>query len=414
MRRVVITGLGAVTPLGNDVSTFWSNLLQGKSGANLITRFDTTEFKTKFACEVKDFDPLNYFDRKEARKLDRYAHYGLVAADEAIHHSGVDFDKVDRTKVGVIWSSGVGGFETFELQTEDYVNSGYKPAFNPFFITKLMANGVAGQLSIKYGLKGISACPVTACASSTQGLVDAFNYIRWGKADMIITGGSEAAITRTSIGGFNSMKALSTNNDNFAHASRPYDTTRDGFVMGEGAGALVVESLDHALARGANILAEVVGGGLTSDAYHITATHPEGEGGYTAMKMCVEEAEIDASEINYINAHATSTPVGDISEVNAIHQLMGDAINKVHISASKSMMGHLFGAAGAAEAVATVMTLHTNKIHPTINTINVDEELPAGLNLCLDGVVEKEVNYALSNSFGFGGHCAAILLKRYQ
>lgn len=412
MKRVVITGIGALTPVGNNKNEFWNNLLNGVSGADKITRFDTSKFKTNFACEVKNFDPLEHFDRKEARKLDRFNQFGLVAAEEAILDSDVDFSKLDTNKIGVIWSSGIGGFETFEEEVVNYTKGDFNPRFNPFFITKIIANSVAGLISIKHGLRGVNTCPVTACASSTQGIIHGFNYIKWGKADMIIAGGSEAPITQSSIGGFNSMKALSANNDEYKSASRPFDKTRDGFIIGEGAGALVLESLESAQNRGAKIYAEIVGGGESADAYHITGTHPDGLGAYLAMSLALEEANISSNELSYINAHATSTGLGDISEIKAIDKLFKGNTD-LHISGTKSMTGHLLGAAGAIEAIIAALSVKNDAIPPTINTKEVDEEIPSNLNLCINTKVEKKVHYALSNSFGFGGHCAALLLKKY-
>ena len=341
--RVVITGLGAITPLGQNVESLWENLKQGVSGSGLITHFDTGSFKTQFACEVKDYNPGDHFDRKEHRKMDLYCQYGLIAAAEAINQANINFDEVDKTRAGVIWSSGIGGFESFEKELEAYFQGNSIPRFSPFFITKIIANALAGMISIKYGLQGINSCPVTACASSTQALIDGFNYIKWGKADMIVTGGAEAPITQSSIGGFGAMKALSTNNDEYQTACRPFDSTRDGFVVGEGAAGLVIERLDHALKRNAPIIAEVVGGGQSADAYHITGTHPDGIGGQLAMKEAIREADILPEQVDYINAHATSTPLGDVSEIKAIMATLGEAATKVHISATKSMTGHLLG-----------------------------------------------------------------------
>lgn len=412
MKRVVITGIGALTPVGNTKEAFWNNLLKGVSGADKITRFDTSKFKTNFACEVKNFDPLEHFHRKEARKLDRFNQFGLVAAEEAVIDSEVDFSKLDANRIGVIWSSGIGGFESFEQEVINYTEGNFNPRFNPFFITKIIANSVAGLISIKHGLRGVNTCPVTACASSTQGIIQAFNYIKWGKADMIIAGGSEAPITQSSIAGFNAMKALSANNENYKTASRPFDKTRDGFIIGEGAGALIVESLDSAVSRNAKIYAEIVGGGESADAYHITGTHPDGLGAHLAMNLAIEEGNITPDKVNYINAHATSTGLGDISEIKAITKLF-DGNTDLHISGTKSMTGHLLGGAGAIEAIITALSIKNDVIPPTINTKEVDEAIPSHLNLCLNTKVEKQVNYALSNSFGFGGHCAAILLKKY-
>lgn len=414
MQRVVITGVGALTPIGKTKEEYWDGLQNGTSGANTITRFDASKFKTDFACELKNYDPADHFDRKEIRRLDRFNQYGLVAAEEAIQDANVEFNKLDKTRIGIIFSSGIGGFETFEKETLNYAKNGFTPRFSPFFITKIIANGIAGQLSIKYGLRGVNYTPVTACASSTNGIVQAFNYIKWGKADMIITGGSEAPITETSIGGFNSMRALSTNNEQYTSASRPFDKSRDGFVVGEGAGALVIESLENALRRDANIYAEIAGGGESSDAHHIVATHPEGEGAYLAMNQAIEESGISPANIDYINAHATSTGPGDLSEIRSIERVLKKEINHVHISATKSMTGHLLGAAGAVETIATCLALKANIIPPTINTNQVDPDISDKINLTLKQKEQKNITFALSNSFGFGGHCAAILMKKYE
>ncbi|WP_339726464.1 beta-ketoacyl-ACP synthase II [Maribacter stanieri] len=413
MKRVVITGLGAITPIGKNVKQYWENLLKGISGANKITRFDASKFKTQFACEIKDYDALDYFDRKEARKLDRFSQYGLISAEEAIKDANLDFSKLDTNRIGVIFSSGIGGFETFEKEIIDYTNGNFNPRFNPFFIPKIISNGLSGIISINNGLRGVNYCPVTACASSTQSIIQSFNYIRLGKADIIIAGGSEAPITESSIGGFNAMKAMSTNNENFSSASKPFDTNRDGFVVGEGAGALITESLDSALKRNANIYAEIVGGGESSDAYHITGTHPEGLGAYLAMENGIKEAKITPNEIEYINAHATSTGLGDLSEIKAIERLFKSSIEKVQISASKSMTGHLLGGTGAIEAISTCLSVKTDLIPLTINTTEIDKNIPKELNLSLGETSSKKVNYALSNSFGFGGHCSAMILKKY-
>ena len=413
MKRVVITGLGAITPIGKNVNQYWENLLKGVSGANKITRFNASKFKTQFACEIKDYDALDYFDRKEARKLDRFSQYGLISAEEAIKDANLDFSKLDTNRIGVIFSSGIGGFETFEKEIIDYTNGNFNPRFNPFFIPKIISNGLSGIISINNGLRGVNYCPVTACASSTQSIIQSFNYIRLGKADIIIAGGSEAPITESSIGGFNAMKAMSTNNENFSSASKPFDTNRDGFVVGEGAGALIIESLDSALKRNANIYAEIVGGGESSDAYHITGTHPEGLGAYLAMENGIKEAKITPNEIEYINAHATSTGLGDLSEIKAIERLFKSSIEKVQISASKSMTGHLLGGTGAIEAISTCLSVKTDLIPLTINTTEIDKNIPKELNLSLGETSSKKVNYALSNSFGFGGHCSAMILKKY-
>lgn len=414
MRRVVITGLGAITPIGKNIATFWSNLLSGKSGAEKITRFNPKIFKTRFACEVKDYDPKDYFDRKEARKLNRFSQFGLIAGSQAIEDAKIDFKKMNLNRVGVIFASGIGGFETLETETVSQHKNGFNPRFNPFFIPKIIANGVAGMLSIKYGLKGINSCPVSACASSTQAVIHAFNYIKWGKADMIIAGGAEAPITPSSIGGFNAMRAMSTSNENYTEASKPFDKDRDGFVIGEGAGALVIESLESAKKRDANIYAEIIGGGETADAYHITGTHPEGDGAYLAMKYALDEAGIEPEEINHINAHATSTSLGDISETKAIKRLFPNNLKSINISATKSMTGHLLGAVGAVEAIATCLSIKNDEVPPTINTKEVDDEIGKDFNFTLDKAVKKTVNYALSNSFGFGGHCTSIAMKKYK
>ncbi|MTI29529.1 beta-ketoacyl-ACP synthase II [Xanthovirga aplysinae] len=414
MKRVVITGLGAITPIGNETKVYWENLLKGVSGAEMISRFDPSQFKTKFACEVKDYDPLDHFHRKDARKLDRFNQYGLIAAEEAIQDATLKFDNLNKDRIGVIFSSGIGGFETFEKETLDYFQNGATPKFNPHFITKIIPNGVAGLLSIKHDLRGVNYCPVTACASSTQALIHAFNSIKLGKADIIIAGGSEAPITESSIGGFNAMRSLSTNNEHYKEASKPFDKNRDGFVIGEGAGALVVESLESAVKRDAHIYAEIVGGAETADAYHITNTHPEGRGAYRAMKEAIGEARISTKEVDYINAHATSTAAGDLSEIKAIKKLFADNLGQVQINATKSMTGHLLGGTGAVEAIATCLSVKTDVIPPTINTSILDENIPTEMNLTLGKKSTKTVNYALSNSFGFGGHCAAILMKKYD
>ncbi|GAB1856424.1 beta-ketoacyl-ACP synthase II [Flavobacteriaceae bacterium MHTCC 0001] len=413
MKRVVITGLGAITPIGKNTKKYWNNLLNGVSGANKITRFDASKFKTQFACEIKDYDPLDYFNRKEARKLDRFSQYGLISTEEAVKDAELDFSKLDANRIGVIFSSGIGGFETFEKEVIDFTRHNFQPRFNPFFIPKIISNGLSGQISINYGLHGVNYCPVTACASSTQSIIQAFNYIRLDKADMIITGGSEAPITESSIGGFNAMRAMSTNNENYSSASRPFDKSRDGFVVGEGAGTLILESLDSAMQRGAKIYAEVIGGGESSDAYHITGTHPEGLGAYLAMESGIKEANISPEKIDYINAHATSTGLGDVSEIKAIEKLFKSNLDKIQVSASKSMTGHLLGGTGAIEAISTALSVSTNLIPPTINTTQVDKDIPKELNLSLNEKTSKDINYALSNSFGFGGHCTALILKKY-
>jgi 3-oxoacyl-[acyl-carrier-protein] synthase II len=414
MKRVVITGVGALTPIGNNTQEYWSNLVAGKSGAATITKFNPEHFKTRFACELKGFDPLNYMDKNEIRRNDPFAQYALVAVGEAIQHAELNLEKIDRTQVGVIWSSGNGGIYTLQQQVEEFVEGGRIPRFNPFFMAKILVNIASGVISMKYGLQGINYTAVSACASANTAIMDAFNYIRWGKANIIITGGSEAPITESTIGGFGAMKALSTRNDDPATASRPFDMERDGFVMGEGAGALVLEEYEHAVRRGAPILAEVVGAAMTADAYHLTSTHPEGEGAGRAMKLAVQDAGLKLNQIDYINAHATSTPLGDNSELKAISNLFGDFSKKLHVSATKSMTGHLLGAAGAIEAIGCVMAIREGIVPPTINTVNVDPELPGGLNLTLEEAVKKDVNVALSNTFGFGGHNGTAIFKKFR
>jgi 3-oxoacyl-[acyl-carrier-protein] synthase II len=412
MRRVVVTGLGALTPLGNNLHEYWEGLKSGISGSVLITRFNTEKFKTKFACELRDYDSKNYFERKEANKLDLYSQYALIATNEAVNDSGLKLDKINRDRAGVIWASGIGGLETFFLAIKSYVLGDGSPRFSPFFIPKMIGDIAAGAISIKYGFRGINFATVSACASSTNSIIDAINYIRLGKADIIIAGGSEAAINEPGIGGFNAMQAISTNNDEYKTASRPFDNTRDGFVLGEGAGALILEDYQHARARGARIYAELVGTGLTADAYHLTAPHPEGLGATNVMKLAVEDACVDFNDIDYINVHGTATPLGDISEAKAIVKVFGDHAYKMNISSTKSMTGHLLGAAGAVEAIASIMAVVHNIIPPTINLKVPDPEIDQNLNLTLDKVHKREVNYALSNTFGFGGHNASIVVRK--
>lgn len=412
MRRVVVTGLGALTPIGNNVNDFWNSLVNGVSGAAPITRFDAAKFKTRFACELKNFNPLDHIEKAEARKYDVYTQYALIAVEEAIKDAGIDFSVLNRNRIGVIWGSGNGGIQTFQEQVMEFAKGDGTPRFNPFFIPKMIVDIASGIISIKHGLRGVNFTTVSACATSNTAIIDAFNYIKWGKAEMIITGGSEAPINETGMGGFNAVKALSTFNENPAAASRPFDVNRDGFVMGEGAGALILEEYEHAVKRGATILAEVAGGGMAGDAYHLTGTHPEGEGAYLGMEAALDDAGITAAEIDYLNAHATSTPLGDNSELKATQRMFGEHAAKLHISATKSMTGHLLGAAGAVEAIACIKAIQHNLIPPTINTKDVDPELPAGLNLTLGTAVEKTVNYAMSNTFGFGGHIATAIFKK--
>ncbi len=414
MRRVVVTGMGALTPVGNTLQDYWKGLVDGVSGAGLITHFDASKFKTRFACEVKGFDPANHFDRKEGRKMDRYAQYAFVAADEAIKDAGIDPEASDKDRIGVIWASGIGGIETILEEMRGFLAGDGTPRFNPFFIPKMISDIAAGLISIKYGFRGPNFATVSACASSTNALIDAFHYIRLGKADIFVTGGSEAAINAAGVGGFNALQALSTNNEEFATASRPFDATRDGFVIGEGAGALILESYDHAVARGARIYAEVIGTGLTADAYHLTAPHPDGLGAVNVMKLTVEEAGLKLEDVDYINVHGTATPLGDIAETKAIITLFGEHAYKMNISSTKSMTGHLLGAAGAIEAIATVMSLINDTVPPTINFKTPDPAIDQKLNLTLNKAQKRNIRVAMSNTFGFGGHNASVLLKKFE
>jgi 3-oxoacyl-[acyl-carrier-protein] synthase II len=414
MRRVVVTGIGALTPLGKNLHEYWDGLKNGVSGSQLITRFDTTKFKTKFACEVKGYDSSNYFDRKEANKLDMYAQYALIATDEAIIDSGLNLEKTDKERVGVIWASGIGGLETFFQAIKGFVLGDGNPRFSPFFIPKMIADIAAGSISIKYGFMGPNFATVSACASSTNAIIDAISYIKLGKADIFIAGGSEAAINEPGIGGFNALQALSTNNDEFASASRPFDLTRDGFVMGEGAGALIIEDYDHAKARGAKIYAELVGTGMTADAFHLTAPHPEGLGASNVMKLAVSDAGLLPKDIDYINVHGTATPLGDISEIKAIVNVFGEHAYDLNISGTKSMTGHLLGAAGAIEAIAAIMAIVHDIVPPTINFKTPDAAIDQKLNLTLNKAQGRKVKYALSNTFGFGGHNASVVIKKAE
>jgi len=416
LKRVVVTGLGAITPLGSSVAETWENIQNGVSGAGLITHFDASQFKTKFACEVKNFDPSKYFDRKEARKLDLYAQYAIAAAKEAIENCGVDLETVDKDEVGVIFAAGIGGIQTFEQEIGYYYqNKEQGPKFNPFFIPKMISDIAAGQISIMYGFRGPNYSTAAACASSTNAIIDAFTHIRMGKANMILAGGAEAAITAGGVGGFNALTALSTRNDSPSTASRPFSKSRDGFVMGEGAGCLVLEELEHALARGANILCEVVGGGMSADAYHLTATHPEGIGAILVMKRALKDAGLKPEDIDYINVHGTSTPVGDISESKAIKEVFGEQAYKLNISSTKSMTGHLLGAAGAVEAIISVLSVVNDIVPPTINFTAGDEDpdIDYNLNFTFNKAQKRTVNAALSNTFGFGGHNASVIVKKY-
>ncbi|MFN8292732.1 MAG: beta-ketoacyl-ACP synthase II [Chitinophagales bacterium] len=414
LRRVVITGIGAITPIGNTAPEYWSSLINGKSGGAPITRFDTAKFKTRFACEVKSFDPLNFFEKKDVKRFDRYAQFAMVAAAEAVADAGIADEKLNKERIGVIWASGIGGLEVFEEEMLQFALSEGIPRFNPFFIPKMIADIAAGQISMKYGFKGPNYAPVAACASSTISLANAFDLVRFGKADIIIAGGSEAAITRGGVGGFNSMKAMSERNDSPETASRPYDKDRDGFVMGEGGGGLVLEALEHALARGAKIYGEVAGSGLSADAYHLTAPHPEGEGAARVMQQALADAGMQPGDIDYINTHGTSTPLGDNAELIAIKKVFGEEAYRLNISATKSMTGHLLGGAGAIEAIASVLTVKHDIIPPTINHFTDDPEIDAQLNLTFNTAQKRVVRAALSNTFGFGGHNAAVLIKKYE
>jgi 3-oxoacyl-[acyl-carrier-protein] synthase II len=413
MKRVVITGLGALTPIGNNTADFWQSMMNGVSGAAPITKFDTAKFKTKFACELKNFDPLNHIEKSEARRYDLFTQYALISVEEAVKNANISFDTLNKNRIGVIWGSGNGGIGTFQQQVTEFANGDGTPRFNPFFIPKIIVDIASGIISIKYGLRGINFTTVSACATSNTAIIDAFNYIRWGKADMMITGGSEAPISESAIGGFNASKALSTLNETPEIASRPFDIKRDGFVMGEGAGAIILESYEHALKRNAPIIAEIVGGGMAADAYHLTGTHPEGEGAYLGMVAALEDAGISAGDIDYLNAHATSTLPGDISEMKAVERLFGRK-SKLNISGTKSMTGHLLGAAGAVEAIACIKAVQHDLVPPTINSFDIDPEFKDDFNLTLHKPQQRPVNYAMSNTFGFGGHIATTIFKKYN
>lgn len=414
MRRVVVTGLGALTPIGNTLHEYWDGLKNGISGAEIITRFNPEKFKTKFACEVKGYDSANFFDRKEVNKLDLYSQFALVATDEAIKDSGLDLEKIDKDRTGVIWASGIGGLETFFLAIKQHVLGDGTPRFSPFFIPKMIADIAAGTISIKFGFRGPNFSTVSACASSTNSIIDAFNYIRWGKADIFVTGGSEAAINEPGIGGFNALQALSTNNAEYKTASRPFDQTRDGFVMGEGAGALIIEEYEHAKSRGAKIYAELVGTGMTADAFHLTAPHPDGLGASNVMKLALNDACLKLEDIDYINVHGTATPLGDVSEIKAILNVFGEHAYKLNISATKSMTGHLLGAAGAIEAIAAIMAVVNDIVPPTINFKVPDPAIDQNLNLTTNVAQKRRINAAISNTFGFGGHNASIVIKKAE
>jgi 3-oxoacyl-[acyl-carrier-protein] synthase II len=414
MRRVVVTGLGAFTPLGHNLQDYWKSLVDGVSGSELITHFDAEKFKTKFACEVKNYDPLNYFDRKEARKLDLYAQFAMISAHEAFLDAGLEGADHDKDRAGVIWASGIGGIETFKNEIEGYIAAGRTPRFSPFFIPKMISDIAAGQLSIKYGFRGPNYATVSACASSTNAIIDAFNLIRLDMADLFITGGSEAAINEAGVGGFNSMQALSTNNEHYKSASRPFDVSRDGFVIGEGGGALILEELEHALGRGAKIYAELIGGGMSADAYHLTAPHPEGLGARLVMKNALKDAKIGPEALDYINVHGTATYLGDLSETKAIQFVFGDHAYKMNISSTKSMTGHLLGAAGAIESIAVIMSIQEGVVPPTINLENVDPEIDPKLNLTPNKAQKRQVNVGMSNTFGFGGHNTSAIFRKFN
>ena len=412
LKRVVVTGFGAITPIGNNAQEYWENLVKGVSGAAPITLFDSTNFKTKFACEVKNFNPLDHFEKKEAKKMDRNTQLGVVAAREAVSHSRIIEDQVDKNRVGVIWGSGIGGLETFETEVLGWAKSEGIPRFNPFFIPKMIADITPGHISMEYGFHGPNYTTVSACASSTNALIDAKMLLQLGKADVIVCGGSEAAVTASGMGGFNSMMALSTRNDDYKTASRPFDKDRDGFVLGEGAGCIILEEYEHAKKRGATIYAELAGGGLSADAYHMTAPHPEGLGAYLVMKNCLEDAGLTPNEVDHINMHGTSTPLGDIAESNAIVKLLGEHAFDIQINSTKSMTGHLLGAAGVIEAIAALGTILHGIVPPTINHFTDDENIDSRLDFTFNHAVKKDVKIAMSNTFGFGGHNACVLFKK--
>jgi 3-oxoacyl-[acyl-carrier-protein] synthase II len=412
LKRVVVTGLGALTPIGNTIEEYWNGLINGVSGAAPVTYYDATKFKTRFACELKNFNVTDFIDRKEARKMDRFTQYALVASDEAILDSGLDLDKINKFRVGVIWGAGIGGLETFQNEVLDFAAGDGTPRFNPFFIPKMIADIAPGNISIKNGFMGPNYTTVSACASSANAMIDALNYIRLGTCDIIVTGGSEAAVTIAGMGGFNAMHALSTRNESPETASRPFDAERDGFVLGEGAGAIVLEDYEHAKARGAKIYCEVVGGGMSSDAYHMTAPHPDGIGVIAVMKNCLENSGLQPEEIDHINTHGTSTPLGDVAELKAISEVFGEHAKNININSTKSMTGHLLGAAGAIESIAAILTIKHGIVPPTINHTTVDENINPALNLTLNKAQKRDVKVAMSNTFGFGGHNACVAFKK--
>jgi 3-oxoacyl-[acyl-carrier-protein] synthase II len=414
LKKVVVTGIGTISPVGLTAKETWENVKNGISGCDLITHYDTSNFKTKFACEVKNYDSSNYFDRKEVKRIDRFTQFALIASDEAIKDSGINLELVDRARAGVIWASGIGGVETFYQEIKDYVEGGFIPRFSPFFIPKIISDIAAGQISIKHGLMGPNYCTVSACASSTNAIIDSFNIIRLGMADYMVTGGSEASINDIGMGGFQSMMALSTNNEEYKSASRPFCATRDGFVMGEGGSALILEEYEHAKARGAKIYAEVVGAGMSADAYHLTAPHPDGLGASNVMKNAIRDAGIKPSDLDYINVHGTATPLGDIAELKAIKAVFGDSAYDINISSTKSIVGHLLGAAGAMEATFCIFAIVDGIVPPTINHHQIDENIDPKLNLTLHKAQKRDIKYALSNTFGFGGHNSSVIFKKAE
>ncbi len=414
MRRVVVTGMGALTPIGNNVKSYLEGLQKGLSGANMITKFDASNFKTQFACEVKNFNPEDFIEKREVRRLDEFTQYALATAVEAVEDAGFDLEKIDLDRVGVIFGSGIGGFRSLEKEIEDFTTGNGIPRYNPFMIPKMISDIAAGMISIRYGFRGVNYATVSACATSTHAVMNAFDYIRIGRADIIVSGGSEAAVTKAGIGGFNAMKALSERNDDFATASRPFDKDRDGFVLGEGSGVLILEELEHALKRGAKIYAEVVGAGATADAYHITAPHPDGLGAKNVMQTALADAKMNPEDIDYVNVHGTSTPLGDIAEVKAIQQVFGRHAYELNISSTKSMTGHLLGAAGAIEAIACVLAINHNFVPPTINHFTDDPEIDQKMNLTFNRAQERKVRAALSNTFGFGGHNSSVIFKKFE
>ena len=413
-RRVVVTGMGALTPIGNGVSEFWESLISGVSGAANITYFDASKFKTKFACEIKGYNPEDYFERKEARKMDRFAQYALVSVDEAIKDSGLNIDSLNKNTSGVIWGSGIGGLKTFQDEVLSFGDGNGTPRFNPFFIPKMISDIAPGMISIKYGFRGPNFATVSACASSANAITDALNYIRLGYADVMITGGSEAGVVKASIGGFNALHALSTRNDDPKTASRPFDKGRDGFVMGEGAGALILESHEHAKARGAKIYAELIGAGLSADAFHITAPHPEGLGAIAVMNNCINDARVNPNKVDTINMHGTSTPLGDVAETMALSNVFGEHLYEMNINSTKSMTGHLLGAAGAVEAISSILSIKNNLVPPTINFETADEKIDSKINFTFNKAQKRNVDYAMSNTFGFGGHNACLMFSRFD